>query len=121
MKNISEAIVAQIQEAAMKDIEQLTFLNDLAIAEIGMAHRAAAGFENVEKMRSLKHAKDIEIAKNRGTTALARQLKKKQDDKGKQMMFVKRRSEVRKTEDRLAKELISRKPLTVANTNVDLR
>lgn len=116
---MTDAVTRQVQTAAIQKIEELTKKNDLAMAEIGMAHRAAAGLQNIEKLKSLKRLKNEEVARNRGSAAMIQQLKQKEAEKSKSMAILKRKEEVRQIENKLSKELISRRPLSVTNPNVE--
>lgn len=117
IKELAAAVTGQVQNTAIQNIEELTRIHDLEMAEIGMAHRAAAGFQNVERLKSLKRLKNEAVAKNRGSAAIIKHVKDKEAEAAKSMALLKRKEEVRKLEDKLSKDLISRRPLSLSNTN----
>ncbi|CAL8114088.1 unnamed protein product [Orchesella dallaii] len=121
IKNLAEAVTEEAQNTAIENIRHLTTLHDLAMAEIGMAHRAAAGYQNVEKLKSLKRLKDEEVAKNRGTAAMMKLAKDNESKIASNLALLKRKEEVRKAEDKKSKEIISRRPLSTTNSNLESR
>ena len=112
-------MATQATAKAISDIQRLSKQNDLALEEIGMAHRAAQGIHQIEKLKSLKRLKNQEVAKNRGSQAYLKELKKKEEEERKKEEILKRKEEVRREEDRKSKEMISnsRRPLQVQNLN----
>lgn len=119
LKILADALTEQARNKALQNIQILTRKNDLAIAEIGMAHRAAAGFQNLERLKSLKRLKNEEVARNRGASAMHKLVKENEARSATSLAVLQRKEAVRKAEDLKSKELISRRPpLAFSNLSV---
>ncbi|OXA59089.1 hypothetical protein Fcan01_04454 [Folsomia candida] len=107
-QDMAKQITEQVQEYAKSRIEHLLTAHDLAVAEVGAAHRAAAHLRQVEADRR-ERCQELEAAADeRGNAAIREALKAQKKKEEMRSESLHRREQVRKEEDRKAKEMLEK-------------
>jgi hypothetical protein len=81
-------------------------VHDLALAEVGAAHRAAQQFRDADKWKELKRLQNAELANTRGKAALGKTMTERQVKVQAVEDVRKRKVQVRMEEDRKVREMI---------------
>jgi len=67
---LSDAVSAEARKEIMKNIEEMTQMHNIALAQVGSAHRAASDLPPFELINAMKKDKDFALARERAKCAL---------------------------------------------------
>jgi len=117
LRKLIHEVTEEVTIQAVKNLEQLSTQHELAMNEIGGAHRAAAMHPDTSRLQALKRAENEAKAAKRFDEAMKKERLERLQKEEEASKLLHIREEIRLRENDKAKFLADRRPFRTRNVN----